>query len=407
MNWLRTWSRRRLVIVAVVVALVGVGATRFADDTGNVSVTVYFPTTEGLHEGDDVKVLGVAVGKVSKVQAEDDRVKVILEVDADQPVPVDASAVIVAPSLVSGRFVQLEPAWTGGKKMADGAVIAQKNTAVPVSFDDVKRQLTDLAEVLGPQATQGDAVGKAPLAEAVRSIERSLKQGNSTQLRASLDALHEAANDLSDDRSDLFRTISNLNSFTRNLAVNDAAVQGFATELGDVARVLSTNRSQLSGALVDLSSALTVTDGYLSKHRKGIRSVTRNADQLAALLADQSNEIAGILHIAPTALIDLHHIIEDSAITGRATLSNLDSVAQLICGAVLGAGGTTATCVAALQPLLSVADQALKPGKNDGGTAQPGAKPGSSPAPQEPVDLIQQLLGGVLGPLLPLNKAAQ
>lgn len=401
MNWFRSWTRRRVVIALVVLALLGVGGSRLADDAGAVTVTVYFPTTEGLHEGDDVKVLGVAVGRVAEVDAEDDRVRVVLEVDADQPVPVDASAVIVAPSLVSGRFVQLEPAWTGGPQMADGAVIAQRDTAVPVSFDEVKRQLTDLAEVLGPQVKNGEA----PLAEAVRTIERTLKQGNSTQLRASLDALHDAANDLSDDRSDLFRTISNLNSFTRNLAVNDAAVQGFATELGDVARVLSTNRSQLSGALVELSGALTATDGYLAKHRKAIRTVTHDADELAATLADQSDEIAGILHLAPTALVDLHHIIEDSAITGRATLSNLDSVAQLICGAVLGAGGSAETCVAALQPLLSVADQALVPGMRgtpNAGTKQPGAA-----SDQQPVDIIQQLLGGVLGPLLPLNEAAQ
>ena len=53
-----------------------------------------------------------------------------------------------------------------------------------------------------------------------------------------------------------------------------------------------------------------------------------------------------------------------SAQVDRATLSGLDSAAQLLCGAVLGAGGTSEQCAEALQPLLGLL------GLDDLGSAQ-------------------------------------
>ncbi|MDQ6523816.1 MCE family protein [Nocardioides sp. LHD-245] len=335
------------ILVAVVAAALVAGGFVWQRDSGSTTVHAYFASAEGLNAGDDVKVLGVKVGTIDKIENEPKGVLVTLKVDAGQPIPADAHAAIVSPSLVSGRFVQLEPVYDGGERMADGATIALEKTAVPVTFDDVKQQLTDLATTLGPDA--GKKAG--PLAIAITALEKSLKDGNSTQLRTSIAELRGAATALSDGRSDLFSTIENLDTFTRNLALNDAAVRGFTTELDDVSAVLATNRTHLSGALEDLATVLAATDAYLAEHRKRLRTTTTDVNLLAAALADRSDELAGVLHVAPHALIDLSNTIQGQAITGRATLSALDNVPQLLCGAVLGVGGTAEQCAKVLQPL--------------------------------------------------------
>lgn len=335
------------ILIALVAAALVAGAFVWQRDSGSTTVRAYFASAEGLNVGDDVKVLGVKVGTIDKIENEPKGVLVTLQVDAGQPIPADAHAAIVSPSLVSGRFVQLDPVYDGGERMADGATISLERTAVPVTFDDVKQQLTDLATTLGPDA--GKKAG--PLAVAVTALERSLRDGNSTQLRTSIDELRGAATALSDGRSDLFSTIKNLDAFTRNLALNDAAVRGFTTELDDVSAVLAANRTNLTGALDDLATVLAATDAYFTKHRKRLRSTTKDVNLLAAALADRSNELAGVLHVAPHALIDLSNTIQDQAITGRATLSALDNVPQLLCGAVLGVGGTAEQCAQVLQPL--------------------------------------------------------
>ncbi|QSR24312.1 hypothetical protein CFH99_01570 [Nocardioides aromaticivorans] len=357
MNTLVTGRR---IVTLLVVAAVALGLLAWNRDTSSTTVHAMFSSAEGLNKGDDVKVLGVRVGEITGIENKPEGVLVTMTVDSGQPIPADAHAAIVSPSLVSGRFVQFEPVYTGGDELEDGATIALEKTAVPVTFDDVKQQLTDLATTLGPD--KGKRNG--PLADAITAIEKGLRDGNSTDLRQAITELQGAATALSDGRSDLFSTIRNLNTFTKNLALNDAALRGFTTELDDVSGVLAANRSNLSGAIRDLAAVLPVVEKYFRKHRGRIRESVTDLNTLAATLADRSNELAGILHLAPHAIVDLSNTIEHEAITGRATLSGLDSAAQLLCGAVLGAGGTSEQCTQALQPLLGLL------GLDDLGSAQ-------------------------------------
>jgi phospholipid/cholesterol/gamma-HCH transport system substrate-binding protein len=337
-------------LALVVAAALLVGAFVWNRDTGSTTVHAWFTSAEGLNVRDEVKVLGVRVGEITDIENRPEGVRVTMEVDAGQPIPADAHAAIVSPSLVSGRFVQFEPVWTSGDRLEDGATIALEDTAVPVTFDDVKQQLTDLATTLGPDRGKGDG----PLAEAIVAIERGLRDGNSTDLRRAISELRGAATALSDGRSDLFGTIENLNTFTRNLALNDGALRGFTTELDSVSEVLATNKGNLGGAIRDLASVLDAVEAYLEKHRGRITGSVTDLNTLAATLADRSNELAGVLHVAPHAVVDLSNTIQDQAITARATLSGLDDVAQLLCGAILGAGGTSEQCTSALQPLLGL-----------------------------------------------------
>lgn len=316
----------------------------------HTTIRARFTSAEGLNVNGDVKVLGVSVGRVTAIENDGDGVLVTLEVDADQPIPADARAAIVSPSLVSGRFVQLAPVWTGGDRLEDGATIDVARTAVPVTFDDVKQQLTDLAATLGP--SQGKKGGT--LAATIIALERSLKDGNSGRLRTAIIELRGAATALSDGRSDLFSTIKNLDSFTRNLAVNDAAVRGFTDELAAVSTTLATNRTDLTGALRDLSDVLAMTEQYVERHHGRLTGTVRDLNLLTAALADRSNELAGVFHVAPHALIGLHNAIEDQAIATRSSATDYDSAAQLLCGALLGVGGTSQQCRDALDPLFGL-----------------------------------------------------
>lgn len=341
---------RRTLVTVVVVALIAVGVFVWRQDADATDVKAYFTSAEGLNVGDDVKVLGVRVGQITGIDNDAEGVLVSMSIDAGQPIPADAHAAIVSPSLVSGRFVQFEPVYTSGPRLGDGDTIAVERTAVPVTFDDVKQQLTDLATTLGPAKGKKDG----PLAVTIRTLRSSLKEGNSERLRTSITELRKAARALSDGRSDLFDTIENLDTFTRNLAVNDSALRGFTTELDSVSTVLADNRGDLRGAVRGLADVLDQADGYFKRHGKRLQTTTTDVDKLAAILADKSNELAGVIHLAPHSLLGLHNTIQDQALTARATLSGLDNVSQLLCGAILGVGGTAQQCTKALGPLLDL-----------------------------------------------------
>ena len=96
------------------------------------------PRRVGLR-GPEVRILGVPVGKVTAVVPEGNTVRVEMEYDAEYPVPDDAQAVIITPTLTADRFVQLTPAYTEGAKLADGAEIEVEDTGTPIELDRIYR----------------------------------------------------------------------------------------------------------------------------------------------------------------------------------------------------------------------------------------------------------------------------
>ena len=65
-----------------------------------------------------MRILGVPVGKVDKIEPQPERVKISFWVDRKYKVPADVNAVILSPQLVTGRAIQLTPAYTGGPDAA-------------------------------------------------------------------------------------------------------------------------------------------------------------------------------------------------------------------------------------------------------------------------------------------------
>ncbi len=123
----------RAVSIAVVLALVVALALWWAlKETNDKRYSAVFAGVVGLYEGNDVRVLGVKVGEVDKVTPQGNQVRVDMLVDRKVRIPADAKAVIVAPSLVSDRYVQFAPAYTGGRELAVGTVIPRDRTSTPL-----------------------------------------------------------------------------------------------------------------------------------------------------------------------------------------------------------------------------------------------------------------------------------
>lgn len=150
-NWRRIAVVGGSVIGAAIVVVSGYLAVQHLR---YYNVTAYFTSTTGLYVGDDVRVVGVDVGRVTAIAPQGDRMRVELKLAREVPVAEDAKAVIVAQSLVSARFVQLTPAVTdGADALNDGAEIPLDRTAVPVEWDQIKEQLAGLPTLWAPSGT--------------------------------------------------------------------------------------------------------------------------------------------------------------------------------------------------------------------------------------------------------------
>lgn len=155
--------RARSVLATALVLVAGVIlAMRTADAAARTTVVAYFDNSNGVFAGDDVLIRGVPVGKIVKIEPQPLRAKISFWFDRKYRVPADAAAAILSPQLVTGRAIQLTPPYAGGPTMADGTVIPQERTVVPVEWDDLRAQLQRLTALLQP-------TGRAASARWVRS----------------------------------------------------------------------------------------------------------------------------------------------------------------------------------------------------------------------------------------------
>ncbi|MEU0535037.1 MCE family protein [Amycolatopsis tolypomycina] len=266
----------------------------FRSSTGT-TLSAYFGKTVGLYAGSSVRVLGVPVGEVTDVTPEGDAVRVDMRVDDDVPLPAGVGAVVVAPSLVSDRYVQLTPAYDSGPVLASGTVLAKDRTATPVELDDLYSSLDKLSTALGPNGANKDGALSGVLDTAAKTL-----QGNGASLNSTVGQLAELAKTLDGSKDDLFSTVQNLNSFTGALAQSDQQLNEFYGRVADVSRFLAADSSEVGAALQSLGGALGDVQQFVNDNKTALES---NVDKLASLskvLVDQRAALAEVLDIAPT-----------------------------------------------------------------------------------------------------------
>jgi phospholipid/cholesterol/gamma-HCH transport system substrate-binding protein len=327
---------RGAVIAALVAATVVAGYLVRPVPAGH-NVIGYFANAVGLYPGDDVRVMGVPVGRIDKIEPRDGDVKITMSVHHGVQIPADARAVIMAPNLVSARFIQLTPAYTGGSAMADGARIDLAATAVPVEWDEVKDELTKVAASLGP--APGSLQG--PLSRFVDQAADTFA-GNGDSFHAALRELSQTAGRLGDSRTDLFGTIRNLQLLLDALSSSNEQIVQFTGHLASVSQVLADSSSHLDATLATLNQALTDIRGFLHDNNSVLIGQVNKLADFTKILSDHSGDIEQVLHVTPNALANFYNIYNpaQASLSGLLSFPNFANPVQFICGGTFDTGAS-------------------------------------------------------------------
>ena len=286
----------RWIAVATVLAVFVAGGVWWLMSDNRTHVTAYFDKAVGLYPGSTVRVLGVEVGSVDTVQPEGDVVRATMSVDDNVHVPSSAQAVVVSPSLVSDRYVQLTPPYAGGPEMASGTVIPRERTATPVEMDDLYRSANRLTKALGPEGANKEGA----LTELLNTGAANLR-GNGENLNETIKQLGDAANTLQGSQGDLFSTVDNMNKFTAALAASDKQIHEFNGRFSDVSSDLAADSEQMGQTLNSLSSSLNEVDGFIRDNRGLLESNVDKLTGVSKALVDQRKSLAEIINVAPLA----------------------------------------------------------------------------------------------------------
>ena len=294
-------SFARTLAVVLIVALLATAGLWYALQRGSSrTVTAYFTSVVGLYTKNTVDVNGVPVGSVEDIVPQGNVVRVTLKVDNKVPIAADAKAVIVAPTLVSDRYVQLGPNYTGGPMMNDGAVIPVERTAIPVELDRVYKSLDTIATSLGPNGANKNGALNGLLQSSANALG-----GNGEAVKQTITELAGAVGTLADNRGNLFATVDNLGQFTNVLARNDGQVRLLNNQLADFSGFLADERGNLSQVLQVLPPALEDVASFVRDNRDGLHTDVGKLASITDILVRQQKALTEVADVAPLALGNL------------------------------------------------------------------------------------------------------
>ncbi|GAA4659328.1 MCE family protein [Gordonia humi] len=285
-----------LVLVLIVAAAGWWGSTLI----GTTKVKATFTSAVGIYKGSNVTVLGVDVGKVTKVTPRGEVVDVEMRVNRGVDLPQDVKATQIIPSIVADRYVQLAPAYSGGPKAGSEVTLSTDDTYVPVEIDSIYKNLQKLSKSLGPEG----ANKRGAVTDLVETAADNL-DGNGARLGKAITNLSKAATTLSDGRGDLASTIKNLDVFVGALRENDSQVRQFNKQMASFNTFLAGERDQLGKALDSLSYALGDVATFVADNNDRIGDAIRDLQPTGQALLDNKDHLLEIFTVLPVTVSNL------------------------------------------------------------------------------------------------------
>jgi phospholipid/cholesterol/gamma-HCH transport system substrate-binding protein len=318
----------RIIVGFVVLVIVGGGALYVLTGNGTKSVVARFASAVGVYPGTPVDILGIEVGLVTSVHPHGTYVSVAMNYDSKYKLPANVTAVVVANSLVSDRYVQLQNP-SGALDLTTlrgGATIPISRTYSPAELDDIYAALNKLSVALGPKGANSNGA----LSEFINISAANLK-GNGAALGQSIANLSAAAKTLSDGSGNLFGTVKNLQAFTATLAQSDGQIRNVENELALVANDLADERADLGTALHNLAGALNEVATFIKTNASKTHTDLAGLANIAKILVKEQSSLNETLAVAPVALSNIVHAYQPDlgVIASRSNLASLTSPSGL------------------------------------------------------------------------------
>jgi phospholipid/cholesterol/gamma-HCH transport system substrate-binding protein len=230
-----------------------------------------FNEAGGLKANDEVRIAGVRVGKVEKVDLEGSHVRVEFKVDSGADFGRSTGAAIKVKTLLGAMYLALQPAGPG--QLAEGSEIPTSRTSSPY----------DVVQAFSGLASRSEAIDTDRLAKSLNTLA-SLTQNTPEEFKAALGGL-----------SDL----------SANIAAKDAQLNS-----------LLRNVHKVSGVLGD--------------RRGDIVKLMEDGDKLFRALAERRQSVHNLLVATSQLSVQLTGLVRDTRADLKPALTHLDNVVNVL-----------------------------------------------------------------------------
>lgn len=269
-----------LVSLLIIGAITGVaflvGLLHLLEDTYEMEGR--FTDAAGLRSGDDVKLAGVKVGRVTGIEADREHGLVEVEWVVDQGVDIrdGAGADIALETLLGSKYIRITDPLAGDELMADlprdervithedcdGEDRCQPRTSTPVDVFDLTREATERIE-----ATDNDKLNQ--LIEQLSTISEG-KRATITDLIRGVDEVSTAINEREAQLSSL---LDKADVLAANLAAKDQTLVQLIDSSRTILDFLVDRRAELATALGEGSAAVRSLSVLIDTNRASLDAV--------------------------------------------------------------------------------------------------------------------------------------
>src|SRR5215216_656383 len=254
---------------------------------------INFPEATQLANEADVRISGVPVGKVKKVEPKSGTSQATIQLDPKfAPIPKDSKAILRQKTLLGETYVELTPGNPGSKKVAEGGMLDKTQVAPTVELDEILRAFDPKTRAAfqswmqsQAQAIDGygrdlnDALGNlGPFAEDAAVLVDILnrQEGAVSRLVSNTGVVFEA---LTERDGQLRSLIENSNRVFATTAARDRDLQ-------DAFRALPTFERESQATLRRLSEFSVDTNPLVTQLRPAARELSPTLQDLSGLAPD-------------------------------------------------------------------------------------------------------------------------
>lgn len=298
---MKSFRERRPALVGVAsLVLIAVGLyfafsiNKFQGLRGVYTIKAELEDAAGLQNGNEVRVAGVKVGRITAISLTERAALVTMEIENDVRLPAETRVEVKLKTILGQKFVDLQfpssflaaASGEGGAARAtegflgNGDVIPRSQTAVPY---EVYQAATQGAEVL-------EAIDKAALRRLIDILANTVS-GSKEELGRALVSLSEAGTVLEKENRPIRELLANARRLTGTLAGSDEDVEGILLRASEVLDVLARRRATTS-SLLAATDELTANLALLIRGVRG--SVEAGTADLNTLLASVQGDLGDL-----------------------------------------------------------------------------------------------------------------
>jgi phospholipid/cholesterol/gamma-HCH transport system substrate-binding protein len=239
----------------------------------------------GLKAGDDVRVAGVKVGKVTAVDLEHGHVRVDFKTDDSTRLGSETSASVRIKTILGQKFLMLEPSGPGE---LDEQIPLERT--VPAY---------DVVEAFSDLATTAEGIDTDQLADALDTISTTFRD-TPEEVRAAVEGLGRLSRTVASRDDQLDELLDHANGVTGVLADRNKELTTLLADGDQLLQELQRRRDDIHTLLVNTATLAEQLTALVRENRAQIAPTLKNlGNVLATLQANQDNLDRSIEALAP------------------------------------------------------------------------------------------------------------